>query len=568
MKFFKGILPLIVILIFSFFAFKSLLMPGFFPIHDDTQVARVFEMTKALKDGMFPVRWSEDLGYGFGYPIFNFYNPFPYYVGGFISLFGANALLSTKLMMLLGVILAGFSMYVLAKEFWGKWGGILASLFYIYAPYHAVDIYVRGDVAEFWAYALIPLLFYSLWKIYKEQKWKYVVLFSVSFALIIISHNLTAVMISPFLVAGVALGSFFPDKGRKLLTFFYSFLGILLGLLLSAFYSLPVILEMKYTNILSQIGGGANFRDHFVCPGQLWTSVWGYGGSVPGCNDGLSFMIGKYHIILSAFLFLLAIFLLLSGKFGNYFEKEKQKLIVIVISFIGFLTAIFFTLEISKPVWELISPMSFLQYPWRFLVVSAFFTSFISGAIIWVLGKFVSNKAGNFAISVILSIGIVLVSAKFFVPQVYLPKTSEDYTLNSVISWTTSKISDEYMPKNFRQPKNVTQIANFSNLNSKDLKVVEFTRKTQELSLDLLVYKDINLVLPLAYFPAWKGTLDGQSIPLTQNKSGILIALPEGRHSLKLAFVSTVPETVGNLLSLAGIVVLFIGIIQSRKKHE
>jgi uncharacterized membrane protein YfhO len=124
------------------------------------------------------------------------------------------------------------------------------------------------------------------------------------------------------------------------------------------------------------------------------------------------------------------------------------------------------------------------------------------------------------------------------------------------------------MPKNFRQPKNVTQIANFSNLNSKDLKVVEFTRKTQELSLDLLVYKDINLVLPLAYFPAWKGTLDGQSIPLTQNKSGILIALPEGRHSLKLAFVSTVPETVGNLLSLAGIVVLFIGIIQSRKKHE
>ena len=34
-----------------------------FPIHDDTQVARVYEMGKALSDSMFPVRWVEDLGF-------------------------------------------------------------------------------------------------------------------------------------------------------------------------------------------------------------------------------------------------------------------------------------------------------------------------------------------------------------------------------------------------------------------------------------------------------------------------------------------------------------------------
>jgi uncharacterized membrane protein len=79
MNLLKRFLPLIIIIVLSFFAIKPLFHPGFFPIHDDTQVARVFEMTKSLQAGMFPVRWVSDLGYGLGYPIFNFYAPLSYY---------------------------------------------------------------------------------------------------------------------------------------------------------------------------------------------------------------------------------------------------------------------------------------------------------------------------------------------------------------------------------------------------------------------------------------------------------------------------------------------------------
>ena len=84
----------------------------------------------------------------------------------------------------------------------------------MYAPYHAVDIYVRGDVAEFWAFAFIPLVFLGLWQIYKQAKWRYVALTSITLALVIISHNLTAMMISPFLVlfAGYLL---FKAKNNK-----------------------------------------------------------------------------------------------------------------------------------------------------------------------------------------------------------------------------------------------------------------------------------------------------------------------------------------------------------------
>ena len=86
----KKFFPFIFLFTVSVLAIYPFFHSGFFPIHDDTQVQRVFEMKTALKDGMFPVRWVPDLGYGYGYPIFNFYAPLPYYIGGFINLLGGK----------------------------------------------------------------------------------------------------------------------------------------------------------------------------------------------------------------------------------------------------------------------------------------------------------------------------------------------------------------------------------------------------------------------------------------------------------------------------------------------
>src|SRR5688572_30726178 len=117
---------LLLVVLLSYFSIQPFFAAGFFPVHDDTQVARVYEMKTALADGMFPVRWVPDLGYNYGYPIFNFYGPFAYYVGGFFNLIGFDSLIATKIMIVLGTLLAGVSMYFLAREFWGKSGAIVS----------------------------------------------------------------------------------------------------------------------------------------------------------------------------------------------------------------------------------------------------------------------------------------------------------------------------------------------------------------------------------------------------------------------------------------------------------
>ncbi len=445
----KKFLPLIFVILLSFWAVKPLFSPGFFPMHDDTQVARVFEMTKSLKLGMFPVRWVPDLGYGLGYPIFNFYAPLAYYIGSIFSLIGFDALASTKIMIGLGIILSGIFMYFFAKDFFGKAGGVVSAIFYVYAPYHALDTYVRGDVAELWAYAFIPLAFFGFWKAYKEEKWIFLCLGSLGYAGIILSHNLTGMMISPFLLLFALILIILSYREKHIKKSFY-FLGIILfGILISAFYWLPALTEMKNTNVSSILG---NIKDNYVCINQLWTSPWGYGGSIPGCVDGLSFMAGKFHILVSFFSFVFLIILFVSRK-----KMDTSKIILIVFSFLAFIFSLFLTLALSGFLWDRISLMQFFQFPWRFLLTASFFSSILAGSAVWLITFIPAKKFfPHFALEVsgVLIFILLLLNVKFFVPQRILNVSSAYYTSEYSLKWTTSKISDEYLPKDTKKPKN------------------------------------------------------------------------------------------------------------------
>lgn len=560
---FKKNIGLLIVLLLSFWAVQSLFIPGFFPIHDDTQVARVFEMNKALKDGMFPVRWVSDLGYGFGYPIFNYYAPLAYYIGGVIQIMGFDALMSTKIMMATGIILAGVFMYFLGKNLWGEFGGVIAGTFYVYVPYHAVEIYVRGDVSEFWAYALIPLVFYSIFMLFKKTKKRFIISGGLGYAGLILSHNLTAMMVTPFLLALIIYLYFFYSKDKKV--FFLQLLVILIGLLLSAFYWIPALFEMKYTNIISQIGGGADFRNHFVCLGQLWNSPWGFGGSIPGCLDGLSFKIGKLHLVSALITVFLGITLLMKKK------QYQEKILLIIFSFLGFIISVFFMLDISKSIWEIMPAMAFFQYPWRFLLITSFFSSFLAGGLIWVLqtvlGKLIKYNFIYYFIGLTLIVLLTLFNYKIFWPQTIFSKTASDYTNEFSLLWDASKTSDEYMPKDFSKPQIFNDTPKHKLLVQKEtIGISNLIEKTQRVSATLNIKKNTTLDISIAYFPAWKVFVDGAERSFSITNKGLNIPLSSGLHKIDIRFEQTLIEKIANLLSLAGIITLIIGIIYSPKK--
>lgn len=541
---------LIFVIVLSFFSILPFFHSGFFSMHDDTQVVRVYEMAKALRDGQFPVRWVADLGYGYGYPIFNFYSPLPYYLGGFLNLIGLDALLATKLMMGLGILLSGIFMYFLAKEFWGEIGGVVAGLFYTYAPYHALDIYVRGAVGEFWAMAFLPLMALGFYKAIRQKQWRWVIVGSFGYTGVILSHNLTAMMVTPFLIVALIIFSFNAYKRKKLYAIRYALYAFLFGLGLSAFYWLPAILEMGYTNVSSQIGGGADFRNHFVCIQQLWDSPWGFGGSAPGCIDGFSFRIGKLHI--------LAVLFSLLPLFG-WWQKKKLESRMIFISILFFLVSVFLMLEISKPIWEAVPVMAYIQYPWRFLIFVTFTSSFLAGAVFrWIK----SNSFRLMACSALLAV-LLFYNIKYFQPQKYLSVSTQDYLSEENIKWKTSKISDEYLPKYFPIPKNSSEIVKEkietrAEVTDLEIKSNQYTFKTSSQETQ-------NVLAKTAYFPGWQVFIDGQKAKVMVNNSLINFMTPEGQHQIKISFQETSLRFFADFLSLLSFVILLGGIKYGRK---
>src|SRR3989338_4408960 len=126
----KGLIPILLILFFSILVSLPLLKPGLFIIHDDQQIARLLLFTS--------------------------------------------------------IFASGLAMYILVKEFWGRYAGIVSAFFYILVPYRAIDVYIRGALAESFSFVWLPVILWSFYKLVKTNKTIYIYLSAVFLALLMI----------------------------------------------------------------------------------------------------------------------------------------------------------------------------------------------------------------------------------------------------------------------------------------------------------------------------------------------------------------------------------------------
>ena len=192
-------LPIILILLLSLLVIWPLLLPGYFSHHDDLQVMRVYEMRKCLSDFQIPCRWVPDMGYGNGFPLFNFYGVFPYYIGALFSFF-TGYVWAAKILFLIPAIFGGISMYFLGKEIFGKNGGVVAGVLYLFAPYRALDLYVRGAIAESFALAIVPLIFYFIIKLINVGSRNNFLGLTFSLTAFLLCHNIMTMLFIPVIL--------------------------------------------------------------------------------------------------------------------------------------------------------------------------------------------------------------------------------------------------------------------------------------------------------------------------------------------------------------------------------
>lgn len=539
----KLFIPLVLLLI-VIPTLIPLLNSRFFYTQDHIFIARLNQMFTALSDGQFPVRWSPDLRYG--EPTFNFYAPLPYYIGAIIHLLGFNFIWTAKILFMLSVILSAMAMYLLANSLFGRKAGFFAAVLYTYAPYRAVDMYVRGSLSETWAFIFFPLIFYSSLVLIKNTNLKNIILLSLSLAGLFLTHNVSTLMFLPFLIFWWLYLLFTEKKWKAIL---HLILASILGFGLAAFFLLPAFFETNFIQTKYLTVGYFNFRIHFVAFKQLFSLFWGYGSSVWGPDDGLSFQIGLAHWLIMALL--LGVVLILRTK-----RKAVEWSLFLGISF---LFSLFLQHSKSDFIWEAISAMEYIQFPWRFLAISIFLISISGAAVINYL------KVARVFIYIGI-IFIVMVNLLYFRPKDYVDDSFFDKFLNTEKMHQGIDLTKDYLPiwvtttegDRFDLPRSEEGKVIITNLQKGSIKY-NFTVEAFSGSL---------LEVPITYFPGWQVKVNNQPVQQTLPSTTGLIRfeLPPGQSQVKIEFVDTSIRKIGNIISAVLVLLVVLLLVYGERR--
>jgi uncharacterized membrane protein len=519
--------------------FFTLIKPGFYPMQDDVQIFRQFEMDRCFKDLQIPCRWIPDGGYQYGYPQFNFYAPLVYYLGEVFHLVGFQFIDVIKILIISGFLLGAIAMFILADEFFGKFPALVASLLYTYAPYKAQEVYVRGAVSEFWASVFFPLVLWASYKLIKERKGKYVFWTSVSLAGLFLTHNLLSFLFIPILLFW-ALFWLFSQKNtnwKELLS------SILLGFGLSAFFLVPMLAERGYVHTETLLGGYFDYRQHFVTLKELFFSNhWGYGSSVLGPIDDLSLSTGIVHWIMGLLAVIFALF---------HFKKSKRISLLILSLGVIELFILFMMHQRSSFIWSAVPILTWLQFPWRFLSLSILILSFLSAFVISHFGKL------GYFLGVLAMVLVLILHASFFTPKAWLNVADEDELTGTLWEKELTVSIFDYLPiyakfppdsKAPDTPEILSGIAEFKN----------YIKGSNYQTGNLSVKEESEIRLPLFDFPGMTVYLNGKMTPHINNNCSkekfclglITFNVPPGDFKFEVKLENTPVRVIGNLISL------------------
>jgi hypothetical protein len=487
-----------------------LLGAKFLPTHDgEYHIIRFMEFFKMLENGVFFPRWAPTLNSGFGLPIFLFHYPFPNYIGSMFHALGFEFVDSFKLTLFGGYALAGAFCFIFLSKLWNKKAALIGAIASLTVPYWFVDIYVRGSVGEVWACAW---MFGALCSI----AWGKPKALSVAVALLVLSHNIQAMVFLPFILA------FGWQYERKYILF------VFLGLILSSYFWIPALFERSYVVGLNIV----NPLEHFASVFELLVPRWGtqFSGQSIVANK-MSFQIG-------------VIPLLWLGMASVLFFKLKPKRGRFIASLLALwtLVAIYLMLPDSSFIWTTVPGISYIQYPWRLLSI------FIP--VVAIAGAYVASRLGK--ISIVLAIFSVVLVYGYTRPAMYERRDDAYYMSRDNFTDGTSSMGNTF--STIWTPWKQERAQSLVELTTGKGTVLVTEDKPLMIRFQANLEESSEVQINRLYFPGWNIYEDGKPFPIEYASDGVMnMSLSGGTHTLEARFEETPVRKVSNLLSIGGL---------------
>ena len=554
----------IIILLVSIFVCLPLANSQLDITYDDgiQHICRLMGTKQSIQEGQtFPVIMSQFCN-GFGYSWNLFYSPLTAFGPLLFQWFGISFSSCLKWFMLVVTILTGIAMYHFVKEITPHHHliAILASVFYILAPYRLTDMYIRYALAELVSFLFLPLIFLGLYRIFYHYKKKDYWL-AIGTIGLILTHTLIAFYTAIFCGIYVIL-HYQKIKKKKLIK--PIMVNVLLAILITSFFWIP-LLEAKQATQYEVFKPGRMERTDVLIAYKLDISQLFYTTT----DSGMIYEIG----------FVILIGLLLTPWAIQKIRKSqkikatwyKTYLFMLISS----LVCLVMTLKLF-PFEHLPAIFKMLQFSFRLLEFSSFFLAVVAAINFGILIYHFGKKELYILVGVCLFLTVFL-----FTHLRYRDTPFDESVLWPAIPVTAETLrvhagcaSFEYLPsKAFENRSYIETRDQKVHLIEGSAQIEEQQKENTNLSfLASYVLTQTKLELPYIYYPGYTVTMQiegkEENIPTYETEKGFVgISLPICEQAtIQVHYTGTIWMKIAALISLIG-VCIFIGLHMKKRSR-
>jgi hypothetical protein len=544
----------------------QLRMPGTHDMYLHLDQMKSFD--QGLRAGEIYPKWELDTNRGFGAPTTSFYPPGIYYLTSLGYFLFHNWLLALLWSQIAIMIASGAAMYLYARRHMSRPAAMLAMCLYVILPYHLIDLYQRGAIAELLGFVCMPLLLLFIESLFgwdgfgltKQRNARQegppgsgfhsaaeglahnaatvspsqrsailsVVGLALVYAAFVWSHPPTAYQFS--LVLAIAI-PWFAIVTRRWKGVLLSGVGLVTGLGLAAAYIYPAAKEKG------------------LIANEFIAQLWPYHESYVLVHDKpfFSALINQTWILNLAILVLCAAAIIGIGLRDRFYPSPRRAAVILWIA-IGCIASFMMT-SASYQIGRRIPMIDIGVFSWRMLSITTLAAALLAGTVVqYALSAALQGQQLKSRLLTYLAVAVTLGSLVFSVLMVISTTYNKELFVPEPEHFNIAMLPKTAVAEMDSLPEGMPR----AELRSADGKfsIDVWDPQHREIRADL--QQPNRLSVQTFNYPGWTATVDGQPEEISTGSrfGNIEMDLTAGSHKIVLDYLETSTRRRGRLITL------------------